>query len=88
MRTSLSEIRDIEDHLLGKNQPEALLLFVAKQQLNYKLKQKVELQKTVHELACAYGRKQLKTEIEAVHQELFSQSANRSFRQKILQLFY
>lgn len=87
MRTSLNEIKAIEQHLLRQQQPEDTLLFEAHIILDPELKEKIKGQQQVYQLVQAYGRKQLRAEIESVHQQLFTQARHRSFRQKVLGLF-
>ena len=83
MRTSLNEIREIEEHLLKQHSPEEDLLFQARLILYPSLKEKVLWQQKVYELVRAYGRKKLREEIEEVHQKLFSAPEHKSFREKI-----
>ncbi|MEK6477268.1 hypothetical protein WJR50_07030 [Catalinimonas sp. 4WD22] len=87
MRTSLNEIKAIEQHLLQEQQPEEALLFEARMMLDEGLKENVQWQQQAYQLVRAYGRKQLRAEIEAIHQQLFTQARHRSFRQKVLSLF-
>ncbi len=87
MRTSLNEIKLIDDHLFGTCTTEDALLFDALLILDTSLPEKVALQKATHTIINQYGRKMLKAEIETVHRQLFSQPEHRSFRQKILSLF-
>lgn len=87
MRTSLNEIKAIEQHLLQEAPPEDNLLFEANLILDPELKEKVQWQQKTYQLVRTYGRKQLRAEIEAVHQQLFTQARHRSFRQKVLSLF-
>jgi hypothetical protein len=87
MRTSLNELKQIEDHLLGLNAPEDSLVFEAKMILDTNLRSNVQLQQRSYTLVQQYGRKQLKAEIEAVHQQLFNNPAHRTFVDKIRSLF-
>ena len=87
MRTSLNEIAQIEDHLLQRHTPGAALLFEAQILLDADLRDKVSSQQQVYRLIQQYSRKQLKHEIEAVHQQLFTRPEHLSFRQKIARLF-
>ena len=86
MRTSLNEIKAIEDHLLGYSHPANSLLFEANLILNAQLRDKVKLQKIAYQTVQQYGRQVLKAEIEAVHQKL-SKPAHNGFMQKIINLF-
>ncbi|PWK80109.1 hypothetical protein LX99_00573 [Mucilaginibacter oryzae] len=87
MRTSLNEIKAIDDHLLKLSPPDEALLFEAKLIINPALREEVILQKQTLGLVVCYGRNALKTEIEAVHQKLFCQPEHSRFRQKIMRLF-
>lgn len=87
MRTSLNEIKKTEQYLLKENPPEEALLFEAQMILDPRLKEKAEWQQKTYQLVRAYGRLQLRAEIEAVHQQLFTKPAYKSFRQKIRSFF-
>jgi hypothetical protein len=87
MRTSLNELKQIEDHLLRLSLPEDTLLFEAKMILDTGLRSNVLLQQRTYTLVQQYGRKQLKAEIEAVHQQIFSNPSQQGFVNKILSLF-
>ncbi|HMG08351.1 MAG TPA: hypothetical protein VK609_07560 [Mucilaginibacter sp.] len=87
MRTSLNEIAQIEGHLLNRQMTGDTLLFEAKTLLDADLRVNVSSQQQVYSLVQQYGRKQLKQEIEAVHQQLFTQPEHLSFRQKIARIF-
>ena len=87
MRISLNNIAQAEQHLLKKPAPANSLLFEAKMLINDELKNNVTAQQQVYSLVKQYGRKQLKAEIEAVHQQLFTQPEHLTFRQKIARIF-
>jgi hypothetical protein len=87
MRTSLNEIKLIDEHLLKNGSAEDWVLFDAMLILNPMLKNDIILQKKAHQVVRLYSRKKLKAEIEAVHQQLFSAPAHQSFRQRILNFF-
>ncbi|MEO3408325.1 hypothetical protein AAFN85_30700 [Mucilaginibacter sp. CAU 1740] len=87
MRTSLNEIKAIDDHVLKLAPPDDALLFEAKLIINPALHEQIVLHKQTLSMVKQYGRNNLKTEIEAVHQKLFSQVEHQSFRQKIMRLF-
>lgn len=87
MRTSLNEIKEIDDHVLGQVAPDEALLFEAKLIINPSLKYKVMWHKQTLTLVQQYGRNSLKAEIETVHQKLFSLPEHEDFRQKIMRLF-
>ena len=87
MRTSLNEIKLIDDHLFGTSAPGDTLLFDAMLILDATFPEKVEWQNNTHTFVQQYGRKKLKAEVEAVHQKLFSESLHQQFTQKIRKLF-
>jgi hypothetical protein len=87
MRTSLNNIAQTEAHLLNKLQPGDALLFDARLLLDTHLQTDVSAQKQVYTLVQQYGRRRLKQEIEAVHQQLFNQPEHLSFKQKIARIF-
>ncbi|QEC75663.1 hypothetical protein [Mucilaginibacter ginsenosidivorax] len=87
MRTSLNNIARIEAHLLGSQKPMDALLFEATLLLDDSLYADVSAQKQVYSLVQQYSRKQLKQEIEAAHEQLFTRPEHLSFKQKIARLF-
>ncbi|MBB6109918.1 hypothetical protein SAMN05421821_105340 [Mucilaginibacter lappiensis] len=87
MRTSLNKIAQTETYLLKRSNPASSLLFEAKMLLDQDLQTHVSAQQQVYTLVQQYGRKQVKAEIEAVHQQLFNQPEHLSFRQKIARIF-
>lgn len=87
MRTSLIETEQIDGHLLGRSEPGDALVFEARLLLESELREKVQWQKETCRMIKLYGRDQLKKEIAAVHQKLFTQPKHISFSQKIRRLF-
>jgi hypothetical protein len=87
MRTSLNEIKLIDDHIFNKYIPEDALLFDAMLILNPGLSNQIMWQKKAHVIVQQYGRKKLKAEIEEVHRRLFSEAAHRTFRQRVMGFF-
>ena len=83
----MTEVQQIEQHLLHRDGPGDVLVFEAKLILDEELKEKVTLQKQAYAFINFYGRKQLKHELEAVHQQLFTSPKHSSFRQRVLKLF-
>jgi hypothetical protein len=82
----LNEIKAIDDHIFGIADTESRLLFEANLILHAPLRQNLALQQKVYKTVQQYGRKQLKAEIEAVHQKLLNQPD--SLMQKLMRLFY
>jgi hypothetical protein len=87
MKTLWNETRQIELHLSGKANTGDALLFEAQLILDPGLRDKVLWQKKSYAIINSYGRAQLKNEIEAVHQKLFTATEHLNFRQKIRRLF-
>jgi len=87
MRTSLNEIKLIDEHIFGNRDPSDALLFDAMLVLNPHLKEQVTWQKKAHALVVEYSRKQIKAEINAVHNQLFGKPEHQAFRLQILRLF-
>ena len=88
MMTSWNETEDIEAYILGYADTGSALLFEARMLLDPALHDKVLWQRKAYEMIGHYGRKQLKQEIEAIHQQIFTQPEHKSFAQKIWLLFY
>ena len=87
MRTSLIETGQIEEHLMQQSEPGDSLVFEARLLLEPELREKMQWQQEAYRMVKLYGRDQLKQEIEAVHQKLFTQAEHLSFSQKIRRLF-
>jgi len=87
MRTSLNEIKLIDDHIFNQGTHEDALLFDVMLILDPGLSNQIMWQKKAHAIVQQYGRKKLKAEIEMVHQRLFTEPVNQTFREKILSLF-
>ena len=88
MRTSLNQIKLIEAKLSGTLAADDALLFEANALLDPEWEEKIAQQQQAQRLVMLYGRQQLRREIEAVHDELFSRPEHRSFREKVLRLFF
>lgn len=87
MTTSWNETQQIEAVLMGAAKSGDALLFEAKLILDNELAEKVIWQQKTYAAVKQYSRWQLKAEIEAVHEQLFTKAENQSFSQKIRQLF-
>ncbi|MES2808488.1 MAG: hypothetical protein V4619_07680 [Bacteroidota bacterium] len=87
MTTSWNETKQIEIHLQGTAHPGNALVFEARLMLDNTLADKVIWQQKTYGVIQQYGRRQLKKEIEQLHQQLFTQPAHASFAQKIRLLF-
>jgi hypothetical protein len=87
MRTSLNETRQIDDYLFKYAGAADAFLFEARLILQPELQETMQWQQRTYELIQQYSRRQLKQEIEAVHQHLFSEPEHASFRQRIRSFF-
>jgi hypothetical protein len=87
MRTSLNNIKAIDDYILGDMTPGDALLFQAKMLLNTDLKDDVQHQQNTYSIVRQYGRQNIKAEIMAVQQTLTSAPQYRGFMQRIKNLF-
>lgn len=87
MRTSLNEVREIEQFLLRKKPAGDTLLFQAKIILDPPLRSRVEWQQKAYDIVRAYGRKKLREEIKSAERILFTEKEHEGFRKKILKLF-
>ena len=86
MKTSANETREIEAYLLGTHPAEAVVM-EARLLLDQDLREKTAWQQKTYGLIQAYGRKKLRSEIEAAHNELFTIEKHVSFRKKVMELF-
>ena len=87
MKTSVYNTGEIDSYLLQQLPPGNKLVFDAKLMLCPELLETVEWQRKVHHLVQLRGRQQLKAQINAVEQMVFSMPEYSSFRQKIWRLF-
>jgi hypothetical protein len=88
MRTSLNNIKEADDHLLGLSAPQDSLLFEAKMIINPEAAIECNMwHKQTLNLVQQYGREQLRADMEAVHNQLFTLPEHQNFRQNILRFF-
>lgn len=87
MRTSLSEIKEIEKHLLLTDTPENQLVFQGRLLLEPTLKENTAIQKTIYDLVQAYGQRELKKEIQKVQTELFTDPSCQWFQNVVSKIF-
>lgn len=87
MKTSLTEMQQIEKYLYGTADDQDTAVLEVRLLLEPGLKQKLQWQSLTYQLIRSYGRKKLKAEIEAAHHKLFSQPEHISFRRKIYSYF-
>jgi hypothetical protein len=87
MRTSLNDIQQIDDYLLKVAGETDSMLFEARLILQPALRENMLWQQRTYDIIRQYSRRQLKAEIAAVHQQLFSEPEHIPFRRKIMAFF-
>ncbi|MBC8042824.1 MAG: hypothetical protein IAF08_05190 [Rhizobacter sp.] len=87
MQTSLNDIEQIEAHLFHTASEADSVVFEARVILDGNLREQIEWQQQAYAIVELYGRKQLRAELEAVHQKLFHAPEHESFRQKVFRFF-
>jgi hypothetical protein len=87
MKTSWNELRLTEDYLLSRLPGQERVLFEARLILEPELKNGLYWQQKTCELVRAYGRQQLRKEIEQVQQQLFTAPEYASFARRIRRFF-
>ncbi|NII83873.1 hypothetical protein H9N25_13680 [Pedobacter riviphilus] len=88
MKTLLNELRLIEHYLLSDAKDGESFLFEAKMILQPELREQVYWQNKTYQVVRDYSRKQLKNEINNIHETLFNTVEHQSFRQKVMRLFH
>lgn len=83
----MNETQQLEAYLKGEMSAENKLVMEARLLLMSGLKEKLEWQEKTYALIKEHGRRQLKLELEKVHQRLFSEKRFESFRKKIESIF-
>jgi hypothetical protein len=87
MRTSLNNVRDIEQFLLGEIPAEDIVVVKAKMIVNPVMRLQVATQKKLYKLVNLYGRRQLRNEIQTAEHQLFTSVEHTSFERQINQIF-
>jgi hypothetical protein len=87
MRTSLNDIRLIDNFLSGKLSPEKSLLFHVRLIEDPVLRINLCIQQKVYTLLRTYHRKKLKEEIESFHEKIFSDPLKADLQERILYHF-
>ena len=87
MRTSLNNIKIIDDYLLGRMAPGDALLFEANALLNNNLATNIQHQQHAYAIIKKYGRQNIRAEIAAVQQILANAPQHLGFMQRIAKLF-
>lgn len=87
MKTSLNETKAIDEYLSGNLDPRQQLLFRADLLIDARMAAICEQQQYTYDVVKSYARKQLKAELETIHQKLFSERQHKSFRKRVLSFF-
>ncbi len=87
MRTSLTETQRIEELLLTTGKPADRLLLQSEALINPSLAEKIGHQRQVVHAVQAYGREQLRSEIQAVDSRLFDRTRPNLFQRVIHRIF-
>lgn len=87
MRTSLNNILETEQYLTGQLAPEDHLIYDARLIVDEDLKEQMHWQQHTYEVIRAYGRMQIKSRLEEMHQRFMTEPQHTSFRNKILKIF-
>ena len=87
MRTSLNNIKAIDDYLSGQMVHSDELLFEANMILNKELISDIQDQQNTYAMIRRYGRQKLKSEISSIQEKLAAAPQHRGFMQHIVNLF-
>ncbi len=87
MRTSLNNIKLIDEYLLGNMPTADGLLFEVNILLNAELAGDVALQKQTHDIIKVYSRQSIKAEIAAAQHKLNTDAKHSRFKQLIVNVF-
>jgi hypothetical protein len=87
MRTSLNNIKAIDDFILGNMAHGDALLFEANALLNSDLMDDIKHQQNTYTIIRQYSRQNIKAEIMAVQKTLAAAPQHRGFMQHIANLF-
>lgn len=87
MRTSLNNIKAIDDYLLGHMEAGDTALFEANMLLNSDLADAIKHQQNTYSMIKEYGRQNIKAEIAAIQEALGTAPQYRGFMQSIVNLF-
>lgn len=87
MRTSLNNIRETEEYLLGVMAPVEQLVFNARILIDPLLRRNTHFQKKAYSVIRHYGRKKLREEIGAVETRMFHNRGTRSFQDQVSKIF-
>jgi hypothetical protein len=84
MKTSLSEIKQIDDHIMDQLRDGDKLVFDARIIIDPVLRFNIKMHQKLYALAKAYGRRSMRKEISIVEENVF---LDHSFREEIKTVF-
>ena len=84
---TLRETKEIDRYLLGKMSIASSLLFEARLIIDPMLKLRVEWQQRLYSVIKSSGRRQMKSEVVRLHNQLFNDPDKREFQTNVFQLF-
>ena len=84
---TLRETREIEEYLMNEMDPANRVVFEAKLLIDPILRIRTQFQRTVYAIIRRSARRQLKSELERIHVQLFNDPSRLRFQQEILKLF-
>lgn len=87
MKTSLDNLQWMEGCLLEQANGSDQALFEAKLLLDPALREEAYWQRRTYAIVRQYGRRQFRSELDQLHQILFTAPQHRSFRDKVLGFF-
>jgi len=87
MRTSLNNIKAIEDYLSGQMVHSDELLFEASMLLNSELINDIQHQQNTYVMIRQYSQQKMKAEIISIQEKLAAAPQHRGFMQHIVNLF-
>jgi hypothetical protein len=87
MRTSLNNISETERYLTGKLTAEEALQFTVKLLVNPLQRTDVAIQDKIYLLIRFFGRKKLRSELEAIHDKTFSGTDGHQLQSEMEKLF-
>jgi hypothetical protein len=87
MRTSPNKLHYLEEGLQRRLPPGEQQLFDARLLTDDAFRQEAETLHTACALVVASARQQLRAEVKAVHDHLFSAPAHENFRRKVMRIF-
>jgi hypothetical protein len=87
MRTSLNEIRNIEQYSKGNLSPDNKTALKKRLRCDEAFRLQVFLQQKIYRLLPFYKRRRIKEQAEQLHHRLFHTAEHAAFRESIFQLF-